>query len=71
MFLVIYMFCMVDVTAAINDKTGYPFLFVFKKALHPATVDVFTVVVLILIFAGTLSYNLSSSRQMFAVSQSW
>ena len=65
------MFCMVDVTAAISDKTGYPFLFVFKMAFNPVTVDMFTVVVLVLIFAGTLSYNLSSSRQMFAVSQSW
>ena len=71
MFLVIYMFCMVDVTAAISDKTGYPFLFVFKMALNLAIVNVFTVVVLNLIFAGTLSYNLSSSRQMFAVSQFW
>ena len=70
-FLVIYMFCMVDVTAAISDKTGYPFLFVFKMALNLAIVNVFTVVVLVLIFAGTLSYNLSSSRQMFAVSQFW
>ena len=70
-FLVIYMFCMIDVTAAINDTTGYPFLFIFKKAFNLATANVFTVVVLVLIFAGTLSYNLSSSRQMFAVSQSW
>jgi choline transport protein len=64
------MFCMVDVTAAINDKTEYPFLFVFKRALDLATVDV-SIVVLVLVFAGTLSYSLSSSRQMFAVSQSW
>lgn len=70
-FLVIYMFCMVDVTAAINDTTGYPFLFVLKKAFNLATVNVFTVVVLVLIFAGTLSYNFSSSRQMFSVSQFW
>ena len=69
-FLVIYLFCVVDVGAAIDDRTGYPFLFVFKKALNLATVNVFTVIVLVLIFAGTLSYNLSSSRQMFAVSQS-
>lgn len=69
-FLVIYLFCMVDVRAAINDNTGYPFLFVFRKAFNLETADVFTVIVLVLIFAGTLSYNLSSSRQMFAVSQS-
>ena len=66
-FVAIYLFCMVNVRAATNDETGYPFLFVFRNAFDLATVNGLTAIVLVLIFAGTLSYNFSSSRQMWAV----
>jgi choline transport protein len=70
-FVVIYLFCMVDVRAATHDDTGYPFLFVFRNAFDPAIVNSLTAIVLVLVFAGTVSYNLSSSRQILAVSSAY
>jgi hypothetical protein len=67
-FLVSYLFVLIDVDGAVNHPTGYPFLFVFEHAFSMEAVNALTAIVICLIFAGTLSYNLSSSRQMWAVS---
>lgn len=67
-FLVSYLFAIVDIEGAINHETGYPFLYVFQTAFSMEAVNALTSIVICLIFAGTLSYNLSSSRQMWAVS---
>ncbi|KAM0719022.1 hypothetical protein Q7P37_004927 [Cladosporium fusiforme] len=65
-FLVSYLFAIVDIEGAINHETGYPFLYVFQNAFSMEAVNALTSIVICLIFAGTLSYNLSSSRQMWA-----
>lgn len=67
-FLISYLFVIVDIEGAINHETGYPFLYVFTQAFSMQAVNVLTSIVTCLIFAGTLSYNLSSSRQIWAVS---
>ena len=67
-FLVSYLFVIVDIGGAINHPTGYPFLYVFEQAFSMEAVNALTSIVIVLIFAGTLSYNLSSSRQVWAVS---
>lgn len=68
-FLISFLFCIVDLDGALNDETGYPFLFVFKNAFSLAAVNALSAIVCVLIFAGTLSYNLSTSRQTWAVGQ--
>jgi choline transport protein len=67
-FLISYLFTIVDIASALEEPNGYPFLYVFQGAFSLAAVNALTAIVIILIFAGTLSYNLSSSRQMWAVS---
>lgn len=67
-FLISYLFVIVDIDGAVNHPTGYPFLFVFTQAFSMEAVNALTAIVTCLIFAGTLSYNLSSSRQIWAVS---
>jgi choline transport protein len=67
-FVVVYLFCIVDVGAATADEARYPFLLVFRNAFNLATVNGLVAIVLVLVFAGTLSYNFSSSRQIWAVS---
>jgi amino acid transporter len=67
-FLVSYLFVIVDIDGAVNHPTGYPFLYVFTQAFSMEAVNALTAIVTCLIFAGTLSYNLSSSRQVWAVS---
>lgn len=69
-FLISYLFVIVDIEGAVDHPTGYPFLFVFTEAFSMEAVNVLTSIVTCLIFAGTLSYNLSSSRQIWAVSHS-
>lgn len=65
-FLVSYLFAMTDLDAALNDETGYPFITVFASAVNIAGVNALTAIVTLLIFAGTLSFNLSTSRQTWA-----
>jgi len=65
-FLISYMFTMVDVQAALGDATGYPHIWVFSQAVSSGGVVALNVIPTMLIFAGTLSFNLSTSRQTWA-----
>jgi amino acid transporter len=65
-FLVSYMFMVTDVDAAINDPSGYPHMWVFSQAVSAGGVIALNTIPTVLIFAGTLSYNLSTSRQTWA-----
>lgn len=65
-FLISFLFAITDLDAALNDETGYPFLTVFASAVSTAGVNGLTAIVTLLIFAGTLSFNLSTSRQTWA-----
>ena len=65
-FLISFLFSVVDLEGALNDETGYPFLFVFRNAFSLPAVNALSSIVIILIFAGTLSYNLSTSRQTWS-----
>ncbi|KAF7194323.1 Choline transport protein [Pseudocercospora fuligena] len=65
-FLVTFLFSVVDLEGALNDDTGYPFLYVFQNAFSLPAVNALASIVIVLIFAGTLSYNLSTSRQTWS-----
>jgi choline transport protein len=65
-FLVSYMFMITDVEAALDDATGYPHIWVFSQAVSKGGVVALNTIPIVLIFAGTLTYNLSTSRQTWA-----
>jgi choline transport protein len=65
-FLISYMYMMTDVEAALEDATGYPHIWVFSQALSPGGVVALNAIPTLLLFAGTLSFNLSASRQTWA-----
>lgn len=65
-FLISYMFMMTDVATALDDPTGYPHIWVFSQAVSAGGVVALNVIPTVLIFAGTLSFNLSTSRQTWA-----
>lgn len=65
-FLISYMFMITDVEAALNDPTGYPHIWVFSQAVSPGGVVALNSIPTVLIFAGTLTFNLSTSRQTWA-----
>jgi amino acid transporter len=65
-FLISYMFMLTDVAAALDDATGYPHIWVFSQAVSPGGVVALNAIPTILIYAGTLSFNISASRQTWA-----
>lgn len=64
--LVTYLFCITDLNSALNDPSAYPFLWVFQNSLNLAGVNVLCVIVLVMVFAGTISFNMSTSRQTWS-----
>ena len=65
-FLITYMFMMTDVQAALEDATGYPHMWVFGQAVSPGGVIAMNVIPTVVIFAGSISFQLSASRQTWA-----
>ncbi|KAF2762991.1 amino acid transporter [Pseudovirgaria hyperparasitica] len=63
-FLISFLFTITSVTDALNED--YPFIFVFRQTVSVAGINGLTSILIILIFAGTMSYNLSTSRQTWA-----
>jgi amino acid transporter len=63
-FLISYMFMVTDVPAAL--EADYPHMWVFAQAVSPGGVVALNAIPTILIFAGTVTFNLSTSRQTWA-----
>ena len=65
-FLISFKFCITDITAAWNDTSGYLFFWVFGNIISIQDVNGLSSIVILLISARTVSYNLSTSRQPWA-----
>jgi len=64
--LITYLFSIDNIENALEDPTGYPFIYVFKNAVNTTGVNALTILVLILIIAANISFNASTARQTFA-----
>lgn len=60
------LFSIPDVEAAIDDPTGYPFLWVFQQSMPTRGTNALTIIVLVLVIASNISFNASTSRQTYA-----
>jgi amino acid transporter len=65
-FLITYLFSIESVTDALDDPSGYPFIYVFKTAMSNQGVTALTIIVLIIVIAANISWNASTARQTFA-----
>ncbi|KAF2856491.1 putative GABA permease [Plenodomus tracheiphilus IPT5] len=65
-FLIGFLFAIPDVQEAVNDESGYPFLYVFKNAVNLSGVNALTIIVLLLISAANINFGASTARQTFA-----
>lgn len=65
-FLVAYIFAIDNVDDALNDLSGYPFIYVLSTALPASGVNALTILVIIIVIAADISYNASTARQTFA-----
>jgi amino acid transporter len=63
-FLISFMFMITDVDAALAED--YPHMWVFAQAVSSGGVVALNAIPTVLIFAGTLTFNLSTSRQTWA-----
>lgn len=61
-----FLVCLTDVSAALNDSSGYPFIWVFNQGMSLAGTNVLSSILIILFFGSTVAFNLSTSRQTFA-----
>ena len=67
--LISFLFCIPNVNDALNDDTGYPFLYVFRNFMSDGAVTGITVVVLLLVLSSNTDFNASASRQAFALAR--
>lgn len=61
-----FLFCIPNVVDALNDSTGYPFLYVLRSSMPYEAVNGITVILLLLVFAAVVDSEASASRQIFA-----
>ena len=59
-------FSIPSLSDALNDPSGYPFIYVFREAMGTTGVNALTAVILVLVFASNVSYNASTAREMWA-----
>ena len=64
--LIVYLFSIPSVDDAVNDPSGFPFIYVFSIAVPTSGVNGLTIIVLLLVIFSNISFNLSTSRQTFA-----
>ena len=64
--LTTYLFCITDVETALSDPSGYPILWVYQNTANLAGANVLSVITLVMVFAGTVSFNISTSRQTWS-----
>jgi amino acid transporter len=64
--IVTYVFAIPNVQDAINDPSGFPFLYVFQQAMSVPGVNGITAVILFLLTVSNISFNASTARQTFA-----
>ncbi|KAJ9634367.1 hypothetical protein H2199_009025 [Coniosporium tulheliwenetii] len=60
------LFSIPDVEVAIDDPTGYPFLWVFQQSMPTRGTNALTIIVLALVIASNISFNASTSRLTYA-----
>lgn len=65
-FLITYLFSIESVDDALNDPSGYPFIYVFRTAMSNSGVTALTIIVLLIVIAANISWNASTARQTFA-----
>ncbi|RAH59700.1 GABA permease [Aspergillus piperis CBS 112811] len=64
--IITLMFAMPSVKDALDDPTGFPFIYVFKQAVSTAGVNGLTAIILIPVIFSNILFNASTARQTYA-----
>jgi len=67
-FLVSLLFAIPSVDDALNDPTGYPFLYVFRIAMPDslAGINILTIITVMMLMVGNVSFTASCARQAWS-----
>ncbi|GAB1206825.1 hypothetical protein APSETT445_005527 [Aspergillus pseudonomiae] len=64
--VITYLFAMPSLEDALQDPTGFPFIYVFKNAVGTAGVNGLTAIILIPVIFSNILFNASTARQTYA-----
>ncbi|KAE8140358.1 amino acid permease-domain-containing protein [Aspergillus pseudotamarii] len=64
--VITYLFAMPSLEDALDDPTGFPFIYVFKNAVGTAGVNDLTAIILIPVIFSNILFNASTARQTYA-----
>lgn len=64
--LITFLFAMPSVEDALNDASGFPFIYVFRQAVSTHGVNALTSLILLPVIASNILFNASTARQTFA-----
>ncbi|KAI9039205.1 putative GABA permease [Aspergillus affinis] len=64
--IITLLFAMPSVQAALDDPTGFPFIYVFAQAVPQAGVNGLTAIILIPVIFSNILFNASTARQTYA-----
>lgn len=67
--LIAFLFAIPSLKDALNDPSGYPWLYVMRSHLSDGVTTGVTVVIVLLALAGNTDFNASASRQAFALAR--
>ena len=65
-FLLTYLFAIPSVEDAINDPSGFPFIYVFDQAGGAPVVNSLTILVVVIVIFSNVSFNAATSRTTWA-----
>lgn len=70
-FLISVLFAIPSVDDALNDPTGYPFLYIFQVAMPNTNIgtNILTTITVWLLMVGNVSFTASCARQIWAFSR--
>lgn len=64
--LITYLFALNSIDAALADPSTFPFIYVFQTVMPTSGVNGLTILILVIVIASNISFNVSTSRQTFA-----
>lgn len=64
--VVAFLFALPSLQDALNDSTGFPFIYAFENAVSTAGVNGLTAIILIPVIFSNILYNASTGRQTYA-----
>lgn len=64
--IIVYLFAIPSLNDALNDPSGFPFIYVFQNCVSTAGVNGLTAIILLPVIFSNILFNMSTARQTYA-----